>query len=117
MNRDSIKKIDQYLEGGEGRFGDGAVDLKELSKTKTRAERELQEEREEVIAEKERQAEKEKDIKEYFIDSKGNQYDPDKKFGIITDENALIYDNVTTSYEVNLPPDYYLKYISEALPN
>jgi len=28
-----------------------------------------------------------------------------------------LYDNITTSYEVNLPPDYYLKYIQDAMPN
>ena len=57
-------------------------------------------------------AEQEKDIKQHFIDIKtGKQYDPDKKFGLIEDGNQLVYDNITTSYALNLPPDYYLKYI------
>ena len=52
----------------------------------------------------------------FFVDPKGNNYDPDKKFGIIRDGGQLIYDDITTSYEVNLPPDYYLKYIQDSLP-
>ena len=53
----------------------------------------------------------------FFVDPKGNNFDPDKKFGLLNDGNQLLYDEITTSYEVNLPPDYYLKYIQEALPN
>jgi len=48
--------------------------------------------------------------KEFYRDGTGNFYDPTKKFGIIED-NSLLYDNVTTSYPLNLPTDYYLKYI------
>ena len=45
-----------------------------------------------------------------YRDANGNLYDPTKKFGIIKD-NSLIYDNVTSSYPLNLPTDYYQKYI------
>ena len=44
-------------------------------------------------------------------------YDPDKKFGIIEDGTQQIYDRITTSYDCNLPPDYYLKYIQDQKPN
>jgi hypothetical protein len=53
--------------------------------------------------------------KEFYRDTSGNYYDPQKKFGIIQDD-SLIYDNVTTSYPLNLPTDYYQKYIQSTLP-
>ena len=54
--------------------------------------------------------------KEFYRDSgTGNYYDPTKKFGIIEDD-SLLYDNVTTSYPLNLPTDYYQKYIQGTLP-
>ena len=46
----------------------------------------------------------------------GQPFDPNKKFGIIEDENRLISDNITTTYPVNLPTDSYQKYIMENLP-
>jgi len=59
-----------------------------------------------------------RDIKQHFVDIKtGKQYDPDKRFGLIEDGSQLVYDNITTSYALNLPPDYYLKYIQDAMPN
>ena len=54
-------------------------------------------------------------LDEYFKDANGEQYNPDKKFGII-EGNSLIYDNVTTSYPLNLPTDYYQKYINQNMP-
>jgi hypothetical protein len=53
--------------------------------------------------------------KEYYKDQTGSNYDPSKKFGIIQD-NSLIYENVTSSYPLNLPTDYYLKYVQSTLP-
>lgn len=35
---------------------------------------------------------------------------------MIEDGTQLIYDKITTSYDVNLPPDYYLKYIQAQKP-
>lgn len=40
-----------------------------------------------------------------------SKFDPKKKYGVI-EGNSLIYDNVTTSYPLNLPTDYYQKYIT-----
>jgi len=34
-----------------------------------------------------------------------------KKFGVIEENGKLLYDDITTSYSVNLPADYYLKMI------
>ena len=53
-------------------------------------------------------------LKQLFRDENG-EFDPKKKFGIIED-GALIYDNVTTSYPLNLPTDYYQRYISQSMP-
>jgi hypothetical protein len=44
--------------------------------------------------------------KDLYRDKEGNIFDPAKKFGIIQD-NSLIYGNVTSSYPLNLPTDYY----------
>lgn len=40
-----------------------------------------------------------------------NSFDPVRKFGVIEAENKLFYDNITHSYPLNLPSDYYLKFI------
>ena len=48
--------------------------------------------------------------RDLYRDKDGNVFDPSKKFGIIQD-NSLIYGNVTSSYPLNLPTDYYQKYI------
>ena len=48
--------------------------------------------------------------RELYRDAQGNLYDPTKKFGII-EPDSLIYENVTSSYPLNLPTDYYHKYI------
>ena len=36
---------------------------------------------------------------------------------MIQDGTQKIYDKITTAYEVNLPPNYYLKYINDAMPS
>lgn len=51
-----------------------------------------------------------------YKDGEGQVFNPSKKFGIIED-NSLIYDNVTTSYPLNLPTDFYQKYINQNMPN
>lgn len=53
--------------------------------------------------------------RDIYRDKDGNVFDPSKKFGIIQD-NSLIYGNVTSSYPLNLPTDYYQKYIVSNLP-
>jgi len=66
--------------------------------------------------EEEKKKASESPYKEFYRDpATGNHYDPAKKFGIIQD-NSLLYDNVTTSYPLNLPTDYYQKYIQGTLP-
>jgi hypothetical protein len=42
-------------------------------------------------------------------------FDPNKKFGIISD-NSLLYGDITSSYPLSLPTDYYQKYIVSTLP-
>lgn len=55
-------------------------------------------------------------LKDFFRDPvDGQPFDPIKKFGLIED-NSLLYDNITTSYPLNLPTDYYQKYISSKMP-
>ena len=76
---------------------------------------------EEKEAEEQRRLEEEKrknqqsPTKEFFKDLKGNMFDPSKKFGIIQD-NSLLYGDITSSYPLNLPTDYYQKYIISTLP-
>jgi hypothetical protein len=44
-------------------------------------------------------------------DNEGNwkAYDRKKKFGTIEEDDQLIYDDITTSYKLNLPTEYYMK--------
>lgn len=42
-------------------------------------------------------------------------FDP-KRFGVIEGQGELIYDKITSSYNLNLPTDYYQRYIQSALP-
>ena len=53
--------------------------------------------------------------KELYRDGQGNMFDPNKKYGVIMDQ-ALLYDNITSSYPLNLPTDYYQKYIQSTMP-
>ena len=57
----------------------------------------------------------ETDYQECFQNTEGKPFNPQKKFGVIEDE-YLLYDNVTTSYPLNLPTDYYQKYITDNMP-
>jgi len=36
---------------------------------------------------------------------------------MLEDGNQLVYDNITTSYSLNLPPDHYLNYIKSIMPD
>lgn len=49
--------------------------------------------------------------------AEGKPFDPAKKFGTIEDGSQLVYDDITTSYAVYLPADYYLKAIKESMPS
>ena len=55
-------------------------------------------------------------FQELFKKSDGQAFDPKKKFGEIDAKGSLIYDNITSSYPLNLPPDHYRQYIMDNLP-
>ena len=123
--KDQIRELDKILAGYQDELGldeDGNFErqistLEELSKSKSRMMREDEDLQEELEEEKQL-AEQAKDIKQHFVDIKsGKTYDPDKRFGIIQDGSQLVYDNITTSYDLNLPPDYYLKHIQDSMPS
>ena len=59
----------------------------------------------------------EEESKKFFVGPDGKHFDPLKKFGGLDSEGTLIYDKITTSYELNLPSDYYLKAIRRFLPS
>lgn len=56
-------------------------------------------------------------MQDLFLTPEGKPFDPAKKFGTIEDGSQLVYDNITTSYAVYLPADYYLKTIQKSMPN
>lgn len=60
---------------------------------------------------------KQEDLSKFFLDREGNTFDPCRKFGSIEDGSQLIYDDITTSYKLNLPSDYYLGMIKRQLPS
>lgn len=86
-----------------------------MSRAHTRQQHQLQQEIEDRKFEEDEEAKRreadERNINQkYFIDAATKKpFDPTKKFGVIEDGNQLVYDNLTTSYALNLPPDYYLK--------
>lgn len=65
--------------------------------------------------EKKRQLEQQSPNKDLYLDKTGQQFDPKKKFGVISEDN-LIYDRITSSHPLNLPVDYYAKYIQSTMP-
>ena len=110
--REDLQHVEDFLKTEPGADGMPMVSsLAELSKSKSRIERDEEALADELEEEKELE-EQANNIKQHFIDIKtGQQYDPDKRFGVIEDGTQLVYDNITTSYDLNLPPDYYLKYV------
>jgi len=56
-------------------------------------------------------------MQRFFLNAEGKPFDPVKKFGSIEGGNQLIYSDITTSYALNLPADYYLKMIRNNLPS
>lgn len=60
---------------------------------------------------------KAKERKEFFkrilADGSTEHFDPFKEFGKITGKDAMLYDDITTSYEAILPPEYYMKQIQK----
>ena len=56
-------------------------------------------------------------MKSLFRDPQsGATFDPAKRFGVIETEGTLLYDNITTSYPLNLPVDYYHKFVQNQIP-
>lgn len=67
---------------------------------------------------KRKEEEKKNELNKYFIDKTTMKpFDPKKKFGMIEDGNQLVYDNLTTAYPLNLPPDQYLEMIKKQMPS
>jgi hypothetical protein len=55
-----------------------------------------------------------------FIDPKTNKpFNPSEKFGTINGDTSkhLVYDNVTSSYPVDMPAEFYKNYVDKSLPN
>ena len=73
-----------------------------------------------MLAEEEERSKHQKqveDMSRFFLNAEGKPFDPLKKFGSIEDNNQLVYDNITSSYSLNLPPEYYLKMIQRSMPS
>ena len=66
---------------------------------------EMEDEEEDRRAEEleERKKKEKSPLKDLYREKNGQHFDPAKKFGTITPEKELIYDNITSSYPVNLP--------------
>jgi hypothetical protein len=55
-----------------------------------------------------------------FVDPETKQaFDPSEKFGVINKDTSKHFtsDNITTSYPVDLPNEYYKGYIDKSLPH
>ena len=119
--RDGIDNMLQAIANGELPPHEGDVaNLGDLSNRFKSREQEAQLEMQDQLAyeqeERLRNMKVAEDLSRFFVNAEGKPFDPVKKFGSIEDGNQLIYDNITTSYALNLPPDFYLKAIQKALP-
>lgn len=96
--------------------------MKQVSTTVQRKEAEIQEKVKvsEKLNEEQQIKAKEKERKEFFkrilADGNTEYFDPFKEFGTIDGKDAIMYDDITTSYEAILPPEYYMKQIQKQLP-
>ena len=52
----------------------------------------------------------------YIDQETGEPFNPNKKFGVL-ENDYLVYDNVTSSYPLNLPVDYYQRYVKTTIPS
>ncbi len=100
--------------GGEGgsfhsHGGEFSQGLAQLDSGVERRMTEEEAEQEDAYISKQEQEEAAK--ADLFKDPKNNfeKYDPKTKFGVIEGEGQLLYDDITTSYKLNLPVDYYHK--------
>lgn len=69
---------------------------------------------ERFMSEQEREEQNRRKI--YHDPTTGQSYNPSKRYGTIEKDNTLIYDNITTSYPVNLPPEYYNRAVQNSMP-
>ena len=79
-------------------------------------EEEDEEDKEKVAERKRKEAEEAAWMAKYLDPDTGEPFNPIKKFGLI-ESDYLVYDKVTSSYPLNLPTDYYQRYIKETLPS
>ena len=71
----------------------------------------------EALEEKKRKEQEELEWLSWYKDPNNNldTFNPKKKFGVIQPNN-LVYDEITSSYPLNLPTDYYARYILQTVP-
>jgi hypothetical protein len=79
-------------------------------------EEEDQEDQEAIEERKRKEAEEREWMAKYIDTETGEPFNPIKKFGLI-ENDYLVYDNVTSSYPLNLPTDYYQRYIKSTIPS
>lgn len=93
-------------------------DLKNIEpqKFKSDLDEEDEEEREIIEERKRKEAEEREWMAKYKDTDTGEPFNPIKKFGRI-DPDYLVYDNATSSYPLNLPADYYQRYIKSTIPS
>lgn len=64
-----------------------------------------------------KQEQEEEERANMFRDPSKNweRFKPELRFGAIEGEGQLLYDNISTSYKLNLPVDYYHKELQSRL--
>lgn len=78
---------------------------------------EEQEDQAEIEERKKKEAE-EAEWLSWYKDPQKNmeQFNPKKKFGVIEGQGEWVYDHITSSYPLNLPSDYYQRYVQTTIP-
>jgi len=79
-------------------------------------EEEDEEDKEALEERKRKEAEEREWMAKYLDPETGEPFNPIKKFGMI-ENDYLVYDKVTSSYPLNLPTDYYQRYIKTTIPS
>lgn len=101
--------------GGKSSLAQGLIRLGGEDAINEQLNKEDEEEDRRMEKAEQRRLNEEKPLRHLYVDKEGKEFDPERKFGVIEGE-SLIYDRITTSYPVNLPPDYYLKHIQKEQP-
>lgn len=93
-------------------------DLKNIEPPKFSSDLDEEDEEErEIIEERMRKEAEEREWMAQYKDTEtGEPFNPIKRFGRI-DPDYLVYDNATSSYPLNLPADYYQRYIKSTIPS